>query len=231
MPPSKEFQNQLASMIQVSVPFVREPYLEIAKSLNVKEQLVIEQLEKWSSEGKLREICGVFEGDALGYESALAVGRVDENEVERVAAILSEHPTITHNYKRDHTFNLWFTIAAPKEMGVAASLDILSQMTGVERFHAMERAKTFKIGIKFDLDAKENKTSIKAKRKVEPIEITERVKLIIRVLQTDLPYRARPYKILAGRFGLTEDDLLQFGITHQKKLIRRYGVGVLSDIV
>ncbi len=222
-PTDEEFENRLASMIQVSVPFVPEPYLEIANVLGVDENLVLEQLKKWSEEGKLREICGVFEGDILGYESALAVGNVDDSKIERIASILNEHPTITHNYRRDHAFNLWFTIAAPKEVGVAAYLDILSRITGGEHFFTMKRTKTFKIGIKFDLDAKENKTVIKAKKKLEPIEITDKDKLMIRALQRDLPYQTRPFKHLAGMFDLTEGDLLQFGLKHQTKLIRRYG--------
>ena len=223
MPIGKDKHNQLATVIQDSVPFTREPYREIAKKLNVQEALVIEQLEKWSSEGKLREICGVFEGEALGYESALAVGRVAENDLDRVATILSEHPTITHNYKRNHDLNLWFTIAVPKEIGITSSLQVLSDLTGVKKFHAMTRTETFKIGVKFDLHAKENKTTKKIKQKVQPLNITAKGKLFVRALQTDLPFQSRPYKIIADKFNLDEEELINFGLQHQKKLIRRYG--------
>lgn len=223
MPLSEAQQNQLAKAIQKEIPFTIYPYREVARQLDLQEVDVIDQLKQWSQEDKLREVAGVFEGEALGYKSALAVGKIEESEIERVAAILSEHPTVTHNYRRTHAFNLWFTIAVPAEMGIKEHLQALSQLAGVELFQPMERTHTFKIGVNFDLKAKESTTVKKKKKKIEPIQASERDIRIIRALQTDLPYESRPFALVAEQCGLSEQELLEFGQKHQSGLIRRYG--------
>ena len=63
----------------------------------------------------IREITPIFDTPALGYESMLVAAKVDTENPHRPAQIINEHPGVSHNYLRNHDFNLWFTIAVPPD--------------------------------------------------------------------------------------------------------------------
>jgi DNA-binding Lrp family transcriptional regulator len=179
-----------------------------------------------SEEGTLREISAVLEGAALGYESALVAGSVPSEEIARVVEVVNAHPTVTHNYLRNHSYNLWFTIAVPREMGIAPSLRALVRLSGVERFAALQRTLTFKIGVNFDPETRKNRSEVAPVREVKPIRVSERDVRCFRALQTPLPLTARPFADLASRAGVSTEELLEFGRAHLGEAIRRY-VGTL----
>ena len=59
----------------------------------------------------IREITPIFDTRALGYSSMLVAAKVDAENPQRAAKIINSHPGVSHNYLRNHDFNLWFTIA------------------------------------------------------------------------------------------------------------------------
>ena len=61
----------------------------------------------------LRQLSAIFDTRALGYTSALVAAKVDPDHIDDAAAVISAHPGVSHNYKRNHAYNLWYTIAVP----------------------------------------------------------------------------------------------------------------------
>ena len=220
-----EHENAIIRAVQARVPFVRRPFAEIAHDLGLLEAEVLELVRKWHEQGKLREISAILEGSALGYESALVAGKVPERDLQRTVGILNAHPTVTHNYLRDHAYNLWYTIASPLDPGLDATTGALSRMTGVE-FRSLRRTHTFKIGVNFDLQTRQNRTDASPPRAVEPVELDEAAIRYFRALQTPAPSVAEPFDELARRFAVDPEDLLAFGRKHLGGAIRRY-VGTL----
>lgn len=219
---STEQQNALAHALQGAVPLVSRPFRALAEELGVDESSVLEQLRAWKAEHKLREISAILEGSALGYDSALVAGAVPESELERVAEIVNAHPTVTHNYLRNHAYNLWFTIAVPHEMGLEATLAELARLAGVERFHPLRRTHTFKVGVNFDLVSKRSRTGVVALTPAAPAEVTPRDALLFRTLQTPIELCPRPFEELAERAGVGEHELLAFARRHLGGAMRRY---------
>ena len=138
-----EMDNELAKMIQRGFPLVERPYLVLGERFGIEEDVVMEKIRNWKEENLLREVSAVMEGATLGYDSALVCGEVAPERLEKVASIINEHPTVTHNYQRNHNFNIWFTIAVPEEMGLERHLRILEKLTGVDRFYPLRRTTTF----------------------------------------------------------------------------------------
>jgi DNA-binding Lrp family transcriptional regulator len=220
-----ERENRVMRVVQQAVPLDLDPFGRIAEQSGVPADEVLTLLGAWSREGKLREISGILEGSALGSESALVAGRVPEPDLERVVAIVNEHPTVTHNYLRDHAYNLWFTIAVPEEMGLEPTLAALSRHTGV-RLQALRRTATFKIGVNFDLETRRNRTQATRLTSVEPVKLDDESRRLFRALQTPLPIEPHPFDALASRLGVDRDELLRFGRGHLGGALRRY-VGTL----
>jgi DNA-binding Lrp family transcriptional regulator len=232
---SEQQQNRVMRAVQQAVPLEEAPFVRIGEEARIAHGDVLALLRGWTEQGKLREISGILEGSALGYESALVAGAVDEADLERVVEVVNGHPTVTHNYLRSHAYNLWYTIAVPVEMGLEKSLAALSRLTGVT-FHALRRLSTFKIGVNFDLQTRRNRTEATPIRPVDPVEPSERSKRLFRAIQTPLPIAGRPFERLAGRLGLEADEILAFGRRHLGGAMRRYvgtvrhrKLGVLSN--
>jgi len=217
-----ERQNALAHAIQSNVPFVSRPFAAIGEALGVSEEAVLGQLSRWQSEGKLREVSAILEGSALGYDSALVAGRVPVDRLDEVAAIVNAHPTVTHNYLRNHDYNLWFTIAVPHEMGLERTLALLAAQAGVPEFFPLRRTHTFKVGVNFDLVSKTSTTAVVALEAPVAFSPSERDALLFRALQTPLPLTLRPFASLAARAGVSEATLLDFARGHLGNAMRRY---------
>ncbi|MBI3204898.1 MAG: hypothetical protein HYZ29_25400 [Myxococcales bacterium] len=219
---SPEQQNALAHAIQSNVPFVSRPFSALGDALGLSEEAVLEQLCRWQSEGKLREISAILEGSALGYDSALVAGRVPAERLDEVAAIVNAHPTVTHNYLRNHEYNLWFTLAVPSEMGLERTLSVLAARAGVPEFFPLRRTHTFKVGVNFDLLSKTSTTSVVPLDAPVAFVASQREASLFRAIQTPLPLTARPFGSLAARAGVTEEALLEFGRGHLGNAMRRY---------
>ena len=217
-----EQQNALAHAIQANVPFVSRPFAEIGEALGVSEAAVLEQISAWKSEGKLREVSAILEGSTLGYDSALVAGEVPEDRLDEVAEAVNAHPTVTHNYLRNHDYNLWFTIAVPSEMGLERTLRVLATRAGVREFFPLRRTHTFKVGVNFDLLSKTStKTAVQLEEPV-PLELSAGDAALFRAIQTPLAIVERPFAALAARAGVSETELLGFSRRHLGNAMRRY---------
>lgn len=216
-----ELENAIAKAVQAGIPFASDPWTELGRSLAIPGEQVLATLRGFRDAGTLREISAVLEGSVLGYESALCTASVGER-IDEVAAVLNAHPTITHNYVRDHAYDLWFTIAMPEEIGVDRALTALAEQCGVPRFHALRRTHTFKIGVRFDLETLESNTSATAVTETAPRQFDARERALFRALQLPLPYEERPFASLAARVGYDEDELLAFARENLGGALRRY---------
>ncbi len=215
-------KNRLAKLVQQRVPLVDRPFRALASQMELTEGTVIDQVGDWLDQGRLREISAILEGAAFGNDSALVAGRVPEDNIEHVASIINAHPTVTHNYRREHDYNLWFTISTPPRMDLEKTLDILAEQTGVEKYHPLRRTHTFKIGVTFDLQTCKNTTEVKDLDAPSVRTPSEREKRMYRALQTPLPAQAEPFGLLAKQAGVPAEELLEFARAELGTSIRRY---------
>lgn len=222
-PPTTE-SAALAKAIQRRFPLASDPWTVLANETGLDRDAVLEQVARWLQGGELREISAVFEGETLGYESALVAVSVPVDDLERVARVIGQHPTVTHCYERDHHMNLWFTLAVPPTMGIAGTLALLARETEVAEsgFHPLRRGQTFKIGVSFDLESRRNDTKValgdvSARFDPEPVEVA-----MIRALQTPLAPRERPFDALADQAGVSAEQLLCFARGNMGRALRRY---------
>jgi DNA-binding Lrp family transcriptional regulator len=219
-------QNHLIRAIQAGVPFARRPFERIGAEIGLSGDDVLEGLHLLRDQGILREISAVLEGHVLGYDSAVVAGVVPAADLDRVVAVVNAHPTVTHNYLRNHHYNLWFTVAVPREMSLEETVRILASEGRVPAFYALRRTRVFKIGVNFDPETRQNRSAVTPVSKVEPIEVSERDARLFRALQTPLPLAERPFDELATREDVDPEEILAFGRRHLGGAIRRY-IGTL----
>ncbi len=129
-----EKDRQLLNLIQNSFPLVSRPYRELGERLGESEPAVIERLDRLRRQHIVRQISAIFDTKSLGYKSSLVAMKLSPERIAEAARIINEHPGVSHNYLRNHEFNLWFTIATEPDskLGLDGTLELLQRLTGAE---------------------------------------------------------------------------------------------------
>jgi DNA-binding Lrp family transcriptional regulator len=126
------------------------PFKALAEELGVTQGNIMKAINWLSAKGIIRKLGAVFDLRSLGYTSTLCACQVPRDRVDEVAAIINAYPGVTHNYIREHDFNLWFTLIAGSEEELARQIGEIRQRTGIDDIINLPALKTFKIGVSFN---------------------------------------------------------------------------------
>ena len=222
----EQTDKNLLNLLQWDFPLVERPFAALGETLGVPEEEVIDRIARLKEAKVIREINAIFDTRRLGYKSSLVAARAPEDRVDQVAAVISQHPGVSHNYKRNHYFNIWFTLAVPPGEELEEVLENLVARSGAEKYRQLPTKYLFKIGVKLDMTRDEESLKPEARTKRAQVDrgpLTEEDKVFIRELQKDLPLVPRPFDDMAGRLQMTFDKLLQtLDEFQQAGLMRRY---------
>ena len=166
-----DLDAELLNAVQWSFPLDATPYATLAERLGTTEDRVLADLRAAKDAGVLRQLSAIFDTRALGYSSALVAAKVDPDHIDAAAARINEHPGVSHNYKRNHEYNLWYTLAVPPGEDFDAHLDVLHRASGASVTRKLPTLKLYKIGVKLDMTGK---TAANAKAEVLEHERPER---------------------------------------------------------
>jgi DNA-binding Lrp family transcriptional regulator len=146
-----ETDKAILNMIQLDFPIDARPFQVLAKKLGLSEKELIARIQAMKESQLIRRIGGNFSPDRLGYFSTLCTAQVPENKIELFTQTVNAYPGVTHNYMRDHDFNIWFTFIAPSRDQIADFLEEISRQTGVRPILNLPATRVFKISANFKL--------------------------------------------------------------------------------
>lgn len=190
---------------------IPRPFAQVAAEIGTTESDVIQRLKHWRDEkGVIRQISAIFDTRKLGYTSTLVAMRIPKSRIDEGAEIVNGHPGVSHNYERDHEFNLWFTLAVPPGMELEEHIDRLHQLTGAEATRILPTLKMFKIEVRLDMETGVSNSDGPAPPKVEIPPLTDEDIQAIRALQVDMPLVPQPFAEEAATVGMSEEELLRF---------------------
>lgn len=203
--------KKLLNDIQWVFPLVDRPYMEIAKKHGISEEDAMRRITGLKKLGLIRQINAIFDTRRLGYKSALVAFAVKPDKLDSVADKINEHPGVSHNYERNHEYNMWFTLAVPPGSDMKQDLDMMAALDGVIKYRVLPTLKLYKIGVRLDMvnedQDKPRPTDEVKELNPEKVELTERDKEFIRELQKDLAVIPEPFKELADNLGITTAEL------------------------
>lgn len=143
--------KKILNIIQKEFPVVAEPFKEVAERVGVSEDEVLERISRLKQEGIIRRIGAVFDSKKMGFVSTLCAARVPEDTLKDFVRVVNSYPGVTHNYRRSHEYNVWFTFIAPDEGTLQKSLAEIRDRTGIADIISMSAVRTFKIDASFEL--------------------------------------------------------------------------------
>ncbi|MCT8975385.1 AsnC family transcriptional regulator [Clostridium sp. CX1] len=146
-----EIDKKLLDITQNGLPMVSRPFLALAEKLKIEEREVIYRLESLKNKGYIRRMGGVFDSKKLGYCSTLCAISVPKNKVEYVSKVVNSYDEITHNYIRDHTYNMWFTIIAPSRERIEEIMTAIKKEGEVLDMIDLPAVRRFKVKASFKL--------------------------------------------------------------------------------
>ncbi len=197
--------------IQKNFPLTKRPFRDIATNLNCSEDEIIDILQEEKRKGIIRQISAIFDTKKLGYKSSLVAFKIDESDIDQAVSILNSHPGISHNYERNHDFNIWFTLAVPQDsmLGLDNTIKLLSELTGAKEYIALPTLKLFKIAVKLDTTGKVSKKESIKKRVFKDIQIEDIHKKVIKYAQNDIEITKEPFEKIIKEIGITYDEFFK----------------------
>ncbi|MDD2399339.1 MAG: Lrp/AsnC family transcriptional regulator [Sulfurovum sp.] len=200
-------QNELLYKMQDAFPLAPRPFKILAEELNAAEDDIISLVQKLKEQKIIRQTSAIFDTKRLGYASSLVAFKVPQRSVDKVAALINTHPGVSHNYLRDHEFNIWFTLAVPpkSKLGLEKTVELLAKKAEVEDFIILPTLKMFKISVKMDTTGTQSKKEKVKKAVYKNLELMPQHIAIIKALQNDIQITKEPFKEMADRLNLSYD--------------------------
>ncbi|SJZ66391.1 siroheme decarboxylase subunit alpha [Selenihalanaerobacter shriftii] len=146
-----QIDKELLNITQRNFPLIANPYEEIGSRLDISGEEVIERLKNLKETGYIRRLGGIFSSKKLGYVSTLVAAKVEEDKYYDVAEMINEYHGVTHNYRRNHKFNLWFTLIAPSEEELEKQFNEISDLTGIKTLRNLPATRFFKLGVNLNM--------------------------------------------------------------------------------
>jgi siroheme decarboxylase len=213
--PLTDLERKLLNLMQGRFPLVPRPYAEVAREAGITEDETLAMVDALLKDRIIRQVTPIYDTRALGYGSMLVAAKVDPEHPWRAAKVVNSHPGVSHNYLRNHDFNMWFTIAVEEDsaLGLDGTLDVLAEEAGATSVRQLPTLKLFKIRMDLEMEGgtKELASKVEAvtPAPVEKVPFDEFDKAVIRATQGDMPVVPEPYAPAAKELGITQEALLE----------------------
>jgi len=146
-----DIDRAIINEIQSDFPITSRPYREVGQRFDISEHEVLDRVKKLKVDGIIRRIGGNFDSRGLNFTSTLCAARVPEEKMDRFIDAVNRYPGVTHNYLRNHDYNVWFTFIAPNMSYIDKALKEISETVGVTEIRNLPAVKMYKIKVDFEV--------------------------------------------------------------------------------
>ena len=197
-------REEILSRIQKKFPLVAKPFEVIANELNISEDEVLKILQEEKDKNIIRQTSAIFDTKRLGYKSSLVAFKISHDKLSDAVKIINSHPGISHNYERNHDFNVWFTLAVAPDsiLGLEKTIDILAKVTGADEHIMLPTLKLFKISVKLNTTGKDDKKEKVKKVEHKELKLSELHHQIIQKAQYDIDIVSEPFKKIVEELNI-----------------------------
>ncbi|MBU0925090.1 Lrp/AsnC family transcriptional regulator [bacterium] len=223
-------KDEILYRIQKSFPLLKRPFEQIAKELNISEDEVIQILQKEKENKIIRQTSAIFDTKKLGYTSSLVAFEIAAEDIDEAVVILNSHPGISHNYERNHNYNIWFTLAiAPNSKSTLEdTIAILAKLTKAKDYIILPTLKLFKISVKLDTTNQAEKKEKVARTDFKGMELNDYHYNIIKEAQNDIEITQEPFKEIIEKLNISYDEFFSVLNEFQETGVMRRFASILN---
>jgi DNA-binding Lrp family transcriptional regulator len=141
--------RQILARLQGDFPICERPYAEAAAQLGIAEDELLHRLERLLADKVLTRFGPMFQVEAMGGAFVLAALAAPEERYDEVTALVNALPQVAHNYRREHTLNMWFVLATETPDGIAEAIARIERDTGLP-VYAFPKEREFFVEMKLE---------------------------------------------------------------------------------
>jgi len=204
-------QDELLYQMQHDFPLTPRPFKALADTLGSSEEEVLNTVRRLKEEQIIRQTSAIFDTKRLGYKSSLVAFKVPEEKIDTAAEIINAHPGVSHNYLRNHDYNIWFTMAVSPEsrLGLEKTIEILKEQTGADDGIVLPTLKMFKIKVQMDTTGKRAKKEKVTQAAHKALTLTDEHIAVIKALQKDIAVTPEPFKSVTEALNISYERLFE----------------------
>ncbi len=146
-----EMDRMILNEIQSHFPIEARPYQVLGEKLGCSEEEALQRVQDLKDREVIRRIGANCNSRKLGYTSTLCAAKVPSRLMARFVEVVNSYMGVTHNYRRDHDYNIWFTLIAPSEEKIERILREIIELTGVGEVISLPAERLFKIQVDFEV--------------------------------------------------------------------------------
>ena len=203
----------LLGVLQEAMPFSRRPFADLGARCGLSEAATLARVTALKEAKVIRQIGAIFDTRSLGYASSLVAAKIAPELLDAAVAAINAHPGVSHNYLRNHEFNLWYTIAVPptSRLGLQGTVDLLHRLSGAQSTRLLPTLRLFKIGVRFDVEGSASPGDQAAPAYTEANRqdagpLTDKEIAFVRVMQRDLALVEEPFVAVAAELAIPFEE-------------------------
>ncbi len=225
-----DLDKEILMALEYDFPLDKEPYKVLAQRFGLTETELLEKIKNYIHDGIVKRIGMYVSFRAKGMDSALVAARIPENKIDLFRRRALGIKEITHNYIRTHPrYNVWYVIKAENRDSLNNKIKSLMDEVGAIEYVILYSEQTLKLSVKFDVIRGISYSEGYVPRDEGKVDVDTEV---LKALSYPLPLVPRPFKELADRLGMTEDDLLDIiSKLRDRGAIRDYGATLNGEKV
>jgi siroheme decarboxylase len=220
------FDKRLCNELQRGLPIAERPFAILARILNTSENEVIKHTRSLVKLGVIRRIGVSINWRAIGKASTLVAAHIEQDNLKKVIPAVNKLQGVSHNYLREHHYNLWFTLRADSQKDLEAILKKFSKRFGTA-FNSLPVTRVFKLDARFDATS-DGKRLLSGCRMLnaERCELSSIDERILKGLQGGLKVVKRPFNFPGNDAFENYDRLIHISGMIQDGVINRLGAMV-----
>jgi len=142
-------EKTILAVLQDGFPATSTPYTDMAERMGIDVEVLLETLQSWRQEGKLRRIGAIVNHFRVGMGGgAMVVWQVPPDRVEAVGKQLAGFAEVSHAYQRPlkptWPYNLYTMVHAADGQDPEAIVTRMSQACGVSQYRLLVTEKELK---------------------------------------------------------------------------------------
>jgi len=234
-----QLDKNILDELQQDISFVKRPWQGLARNLKITEDKLLNRINSLKKRGVIRRISATFNPKQVGYVSTLVAAKIGYKDIEKVAQRIGSFDEVTHSYKRDYKYNLWFTLVARSRKRITEILKKIEKDKQIKELIELPAKRLFKIKVDFRLSLRRGNLSDRieiassltsfAPRNDETrclsttLAMTSRDRSIIGLVSQDIPLVKEPFGELADKLDISEATLLdKMDLYHKNGLMRKF---------
>jgi DNA-binding Lrp family transcriptional regulator len=153
---------RILDALQDDLVIVPEPWKLIADRIGISEEECLMRISHLKDAGIIRTISPVLDSRRFGLSAGSLIAlSVPEEQIGDVVAVINSYPEVSHNYQRDHHYNIWFTVSARNEEEIERICNEIRSQTEIPKVDliALPTIRSYKIDVRFSCYSREEHES------------------------------------------------------------------------